>query len=57
MLADDLKFDHELMVMPGCVALFGIQFGFLGQFLKGDSPASEGLWKLLAQQLFMLALR
>jgi hypothetical protein len=57
MLADDLKFDHELMVMPGCVALFGIQLSFFGQFREGDGAVSQGLRELLAQQFFLLALR
>ena len=30
MFTDDLKFDHKLMVMLGRVALFRIEFGFLG---------------------------
>ena len=45
------------MVMLQCVTLFGIELSFLRQLFKGDGAASQGLRELLAQQLFMLALR
>ena len=44
------------MMVLVCVALFGIELGFLGQFSKCDGAAPQRLRELLSQQLFMLAL-
>lgn len=57
MLTDDLELDHELMVVLGRVALFGVELGLLGQFPKRNSAASQRLRELLAQQHLVFALR
>src|ERR1035438_7783037 len=56
-LPDDMQLDNKLVVMLRRVALFGKELGLFGQFSKRDSAGSQDLRELLAQQLFVLALR